>query len=111
MGTIDQKYETGRLLGQGGMGEVYEAVHLGTSRKVALKLVKTEYLDTDGEVASRFRREARAVGSIDSPHIVEVLDAGEDKETGKLLGGDTTPPRGGKIPDTPSGELHGHTPQ
>ncbi len=82
--TIDRKYALLRLLGRGGMGEVYEADHLGTGRRVAVKLIHGERLERGAEAEGRFRREARAVGAAHSPHIVEVLDAGEDAETGDL---------------------------
>ncbi len=74
---IDGKYEIVRLLGQGGMGAVYEARHLGTSRRVALKVIVSE-LVTGPEIVARFQREARASGSIDSQHVVQMLDTGID---------------------------------
>ena len=81
---VDRKYALGRLLGQGGMGEVYEAEHLGTGRRVALKLIRGRLLEVGPEAESRFRREARAAAAAPSPHIVEVLDSGEDSATGDL---------------------------
>jgi len=67
------------------MGEVYEAHHTGTNRHVAVKLLKVGGADSEQsrELVTRFQREARATGALDSPHIVEVLDAGEDPETGE----------------------------
>ena len=76
---IDGKYQVVRLLGQGGMGAVYEAQHLGTGRRVALKVIVAEALARGGsDVFARFEREARASGSIDSEHVVQVLDTGVD---------------------------------
>jgi hypothetical protein len=82
--TLDRKYALLRLLGKGGMGEVYEAEHLGTGRRVAVKLIRGHLLERGAEAESRFRREARAGAAARSPHIVEVLDAGEDAATGDL---------------------------
>ncbi|MEO8798885.1 MAG: protein kinase, partial [Polyangiaceae bacterium] len=79
--TIDGKYEVLRLLGQGGMGAVYEARHLGTGRRVAVKLIVAEALLRGGDIVARFQREARASGAIDSQHVVQVLDTGLDPAT------------------------------
>ncbi len=81
---LDRTYALGKLLGRGGMGEVYEAEHLGTGRRVAVKLIRGRALALTPEAEGRFRREARAAATTRSPHVVEVLDAGEDAETGDL---------------------------
>lgn len=78
--TIDGKYQVFRLLGRGGMGAVYEAVHVGTGRRVALKSIVPEAVG-EGEYVARFRREARTSGTIDSQHVVQVLDTGVDPST------------------------------
>ena len=78
--TVDAKYQVVRLLGRGGMGAVYEAVHLGTGRRVALKVINPDELGSD-ETIARFKREARASGGIDSQHVVQVLDTGIDPKT------------------------------
>jgi eukaryotic-like serine/threonine-protein kinase len=80
--TLDRRYSLLRLLGEGGMGEVYEAAHTGTGRRVAVKLIRARLGARGDEAERRFRREAKAAGALHSPHIVEVLDAGEDAETG-----------------------------
>ncbi len=77
---IDEKYEIIRQLGEGGMGAVYEARHLGTARRVAVKVISSS-LAKGPEVVARFQREARASGSIDSQHVVQVLDTGIDPAT------------------------------
>ncbi len=79
--TIDGKYQVVRLLGQGGMGAVYEATHLGTGRRVAVKVITGDIVLTQ-DVVARFQREARAAGSIESQHIVQVLDSGVDRDQG-----------------------------
>jgi len=79
---VDGKYELRRLLGYGGMGNVYEAVHQGTGRRVAVKLIaQRAHVDDNGAVA-RFQQEAKAVGSVENPHVVQVFDAGTDRVTG-----------------------------
>ena len=80
---VDGKYQILRELGKGGMGAVYEAEHLGTGRKVALKLILSAALAVESDILARFRREARASGSIDSDHVVQVLDTGVDPETAR----------------------------
>jgi serine/threonine-protein kinase len=80
---VDGKYEIVRQLSKGGMGAVYEARHLGTRRKVALKLILAETLARKpSDALRRFEREARAAGSIESRHVVSVLDTGVDATTG-----------------------------
>ena len=72
---LDGKYHLERLLGQGGMGTVYLATHLGTGRYVALKLI-TAQLQANEEFVERFRREARAAGCLRHPNVVDVTDFG-----------------------------------
>ncbi len=79
---IDGKYQLVRQLGEGGMGAVYEARHLGTARRVAVKVISTESLSKSAEVVSRFQREAMASGAIESQYIASVLDTGIDPLTG-----------------------------
>jgi eukaryotic-like serine/threonine-protein kinase len=80
---IDGKYEIVRELSKGGMGAVYEARHLLTRRRVALKLILAETLarKNASDALRRFEREARAAGLIESRHVVSVLDTGVDAST------------------------------
>jgi serine/threonine-protein kinase len=80
--TIDGKYQIHKLLGEGAMGAVYEAEHTATGRRVAVKVISSADLTKDPKVVSRFQREARAAGAIDTQHITQVLDAGVDRESG-----------------------------
>ena len=73
--TVDQKYRIDRMLGKGGMGEVYLATHLGTTRTVAVKVINPEYASVD-EFIARFRREAAAAGRLRHPNIINVTDFG-----------------------------------
>ncbi|MDQ3819674.1 MAG: serine/threonine protein kinase [Acidobacteriota bacterium] len=72
---LDGKYRLERLLGQGGMGAVYLAIHLGTDRPVALKLIAPELMRNE-EFIERFKREARAAGRLRHPNVVDVTDFG-----------------------------------
>jgi uncharacterized protein YjbI with pentapeptide repeats len=81
---LGQKYTLLRLIGEGGMGAVYEAEQEGAPRRVAVKVIHGRHLGPDSDAASRFRREGRAASAIDSEHIVAVLDAGADEATGVL---------------------------
>lgn len=72
---LDAKYRLDRLLGQGGMGEVYLSTHLGTGRYVAVKLITPQYM-RNPEFVERFKREARAAGRLRHPNIVDVTDFG-----------------------------------
>lgn len=72
---LDDKYRLERLLGQGGMGAVYLATHLGTERYVALKLIAPQFMRNE-EFVERFKREARAAGRLRHPNVVDVTDFG-----------------------------------
>jgi serine/threonine-protein kinase len=78
---IEGKYRIVRLLGEGGMGAVYEGENTAIQRKVAIKILHAAVADNKDAV-SRFEKEAQAAGRIGSDHITEVLDLGT------LTGGD-----------------------
>ena len=67
------RYRVGEMLGQGGMGAVYEAVQEGLDRKVALKVLHEQYA-TDPELRGRFQREARVVAMLGHPNVVQISD-------------------------------------
>ena len=69
------RYRLERLLGQGGMGAVFEAFHVHLERRVAVKVMPPERA-ADAEWIARFHREARLTSTIDSPHVVVVSDVG-----------------------------------
>ncbi|HEX5734600.1 MAG TPA: protein kinase [Blastocatellia bacterium] len=73
--TLDGKYHLDKLLGQGGMGAVYLATHLGTKRPVALKVIAPQLMESE-EFVERFRREAEAAGRLRHPNVVNVTDFG-----------------------------------
>jgi serine/threonine protein kinase len=70
---LGQKYLLGSVLGEGGMGVVFEAVHLKLRQRVAVKLLHPQAIAMPDAVA-RFEREARATGRTRSPHVAHVLD-------------------------------------
>jgi len=76
---LDNRYDVGRTLGSGGMGEVYLACDRVLGRDVALKVLRTQYAG-DSEFAERFKREARSAASLSHPNIVQVYDRGETEE-------------------------------
>lgn len=69
-------YEIQSVLGQGGMGVVYKALHTKLDKVVALKILAPHRLERPN-VLARFQREMKAVGQLEHPHLVRALDAGE----------------------------------
>jgi serine/threonine-protein kinase len=74
---IAERYELEELVGTGGMSSVYRARDRLLERYVALKVLHPHYAE-DEEYVERFRREARSVAQLSHPHIVTVIDRGED---------------------------------
>jgi predicted Ser/Thr protein kinase len=70
------RYRLIKLLGRGGMGEVWLAHDTGIDRDVALKMLLPHFAQ-DHEFEQRFRREARAAARLDDPHVVPIYDVGE----------------------------------
>jgi serine/threonine-protein kinase len=77
---IAGRYELGKLIGRGGMADVYEGVDTRLGRTVAIKLLKAD-LAADPSFEARFRQEAQASARMAHPTIVRVYDAGEDITT------------------------------
>ena len=71
------RYRLDAQIGHGGMSTVYRAFDTVLERPVAIKLMRRE-IASDSDQLERFRREARAVAQLSHPHIVTVIDAGED---------------------------------
>ena len=69
------RYRVGRLIGAGGMGEVYLAEDETLHRKVALKLLPVRYTQ-DEERVRRFQREARAASALNHPNIITIYEIG-----------------------------------
>ncbi|MBJ7341864.1 MAG: serine/threonine protein kinase [Mycolicibacterium sp.] len=70
------RYKIIRLLGQGGMGEVYEAFDSEKDRTVALKILSPQHSD-DEQFRARFQRESRAAAVLQEPHVIPIHDWGE----------------------------------
>jgi serine/threonine protein kinase len=68
-------YRSISLLGEGGMGAVYLAEHPDIGRKVAVKVLRSEF-SRDEQLLGRFLNEARAANAIRHPNIIEILDSG-----------------------------------
>ncbi len=81
---IDGRYRIDGLLGEGGMGAVFEAEHLKLMKKVAVKVIHPE-LAGEGEVAERFVREAMASAQLEHPHVATATDYGTLPEGGGYL--------------------------
>ena len=75
--TLNGRYRLDSRIGAGGMSTVYCALDVTLQRQVAIKLMNRE-VASDSDQLERFRREARAVAQLSHPHIVGVIDAGED---------------------------------
>lgn len=71
---VADKYAIERLLGRGGMGAVFEAVHLVTGKRVAVKWMLPGL--PQARMAERFMHEARATARIDHPCVVDIYDVG-----------------------------------
>jgi serine/threonine-protein kinase len=76
VGTTFGKYAISRLIGRGGMGEVYEAYDTDKGRTVALKILADEY-SHDESFRTRFQRESRAAAVLQEPHVIPIHDWGE----------------------------------
>jgi serine/threonine protein kinase/Flp pilus assembly protein TadD len=74
--TIAGKYEIVRLLGEGGMGTVYQARQTAMDRMVALKLIRSEMVTTSDAVA-RFHKEMLVTAKVEHPNTIRVYDFGE----------------------------------
>ncbi|HEV2386424.1 MAG TPA: protein kinase [Candidatus Acidoferrales bacterium] len=83
-GTKLGPYEIVGPLGTGGMGEVYRARDTRLDRVVAIKILPPHLADTP-EARQRFEREARAVSSLNHPHICTLYDVGRQDETDYLV--------------------------
>jgi serine/threonine-protein kinase len=75
------RWRVGRCIRAGGMGAVYEAAHVETEGRCALKVMLPEVADS-AELRARFRQEAQVAAKITSDHIVKVFDAGTDEPSG-----------------------------
>ncbi len=76
---VGGKYRVLRLIGSGGMGTVWEGVHVALGTRVAIKFIKPRFSD-QAEARARFEIEARAAAKLNSKHAVHVFDYGVSPE-------------------------------
>jgi tRNA A-37 threonylcarbamoyl transferase component Bud32 len=76
---LEDRWVVERKLGEGGMGAVYLAHQRSMSRSVAVKTLRKELVDSD-EFVDRFMREVQVATALSHPHIVTVLDFGQDTD-------------------------------
>ena len=74
---LNDRYQIIRLIGEGGMANVYLAHDTILDRDVAVKILRGDLAD-DEKFVRRFQREAIAASSLNHPNIVEMYDVGED---------------------------------
>ena len=77
---IAGRYRLIRELDRGGPGEVYEAENLRTRRWVSLRMVRSGTGAGRAEALARFEREARVAEQLRHPHVIDVLELGDDPE-------------------------------
>lgn len=73
---IAKRYKIEKIIGQGGMADVYLAYDILLEREVAIKILRNE-LSNDAVSLLRFKHEAVAVSKLDHPNIIEIFDIGE----------------------------------
>ena len=84
---LNGRYRLDAQIGAGGMSTVYRAFDTVLERQVAIKLMHRE-IASDSDQLERFRREARAVAQLNHPHVVGVIDAGEEGDPRRPEAGD-----------------------
>jgi serine/threonine-protein kinase len=72
---LDGRYKIERVLGEGGMGIVYKAVHTALGKPLAIKVLRPE-VSKNEEIVMRFRQEAQSASQIGNPHIIDISDFG-----------------------------------
>lgn len=72
---VSARYRVIRPLGEGGMGQVYLAVHEAIEKQIALKVLKPEY-SAKADIVTRFQQEAISASRIKHPNVLEVFDFG-----------------------------------
>lgn len=81
---LNNRYALEQRIGVGGMAYVFEARDLVLKRKVAVKILKEQYVD-DEEFVAKFEKEAQAAASLNHPNIVNVYDVGRELVDDRIL--------------------------
>ncbi len=84
--TIGNQFTLGAMLGKGGYGVVFEALQMGTERKVAIKMLLPRALESEESVLERFQREARLASSLKHPSAVAIYAYGIHKPEENKVG-------------------------
>jgi serine/threonine-protein kinase len=77
-------YQIGALIGHGATASVFEGIHTGLGKRVALKVLH-EHLTTDAEMRARFVREGRVAARLEHPNVVSILDVGVEGDVAYLV--------------------------
>jgi serine/threonine-protein kinase len=72
---LDGRYKIEKVLGEGGMGLVYKAVHTTLGKPLAIKVLRPE-VSKNEEIVARFRQEAQSASAIGNQHIIDISDFG-----------------------------------
>ena len=78
MEPLDERYSLGPVIGKGGVGTVYEGLQLALERRVAIKVLRSEFT-ANPRAVSRFQREAVTLSRLHHPNVVTVFDVGQDR--------------------------------
>jgi serine/threonine-protein kinase len=78
------KYEILSVLGGGGMGTVYRARQAVVNREVAIKIINVDLKGSE-QFIKRFRREAEAIAALEHPHIIGIIDYGQQEDLTYLV--------------------------
>jgi hypothetical protein len=72
---LDGRYRIESILGEGGMGLVYKAVHTALNKPLAIKVLRPE-VSKNEQIVARFRQEAQSASAIGNQHIIDISDFG-----------------------------------
>src|SRR6218665_4151968 len=81
---LDDRFRVLKLLGAGGMGEVYLGEQVSLGRKVAIKVLHSDLM-VHPSMIERFKREARLLSAVEHPAVVRVIDYGETGVGGGMV--------------------------
>ncbi|HWR31032.1 MAG TPA: protein kinase, partial [Negativicutes bacterium] len=83
-GLLDGRYRLLERIGGGGMAEVYLAEDVLLTRRVAVKILRSQFIGDD-DFVTRFRQEARAAARLSHPNIVSIFDVGCEADTHYII--------------------------
>ncbi len=83
-GLVAGRYRIERLIGEGGMSRVYQALDQRLNRSVALKVLREQFA-SDHELAERFAREAQTAASLSHPNIISIFDVVQEGDVAAIV--------------------------